>query len=156
MVVTAPEKYFDSNNDGFVYNPLCACTFLLILKKLKTKKANYKSSFLPKQKTGRWNAMHVRIAWEIYYHQAKLNPEKTATPSLGVKASVTDMLRPPSHMFPQSAAAAAAASLSRPHELPPAGYPVGIPGRTPFDTAPLPASFLAGPTSHLGKKNPFF
>lgn len=30
------------------------------------------------QKTGRWNAMHVRIAWEIYYHQNKQNPDKLA------------------------------------------------------------------------------
>lgn len=115
--------------------------------------------------------MHVRIAWEIYYHQAKQNPEKTGTgPSLSAaggkssasstssSSSVTDMLRPPTHMFPSSAAAAAAAAaanaLPRPHELPPTpGYPAGLSGRTPFDTAPLAAGFLTAPTSHLGKRN---
>lgn len=35
----------------------------------------------PLQKTGLWNAMHVRIAWEIYHHQAKQNPDKG--PGLG-------------------------------------------------------------------------
>ncbi|KAM8718810.1 hypothetical protein ACLKA7_001509 [Drosophila subpalustris] len=37
---------------------------------------NHLTSFAPK-KTGRWNAMHVRIAWEIYYHQNKQNSEKS-------------------------------------------------------------------------------
>lgn len=36
------------------------------------------------QKTGRWNAMHVRIAWEIYYHQNKQNSEKPACTASGV------------------------------------------------------------------------
>ncbi|XP_034489322.1 mucin-3A isoform X2 [Drosophila innubila] len=37
---------------------------------------NHLTSFAPK-KTGRWNAMHVRIAWEIYYHQNKQSSEKS-------------------------------------------------------------------------------
>nr|XP_027233010.1 autism susceptibility gene 2 protein homolog [Penaeus vannamei] len=41
-------------------------------------------------KTGRWNAMHVRIAWEIYYHQQKQTPEKP-----GAKLGGPDLLRPP-------------------------------------------------------------
>ncbi|KAH8399834.1 hypothetical protein KR215_003388, partial [Drosophila sulfurigaster] len=36
---------------------------------------NHLTSFAPK-KTGRWNAMHVRIAWEIYAHQNKQSSEK--------------------------------------------------------------------------------
>ncbi|XP_032311887.1 nuclear pore complex protein DDB_G0274915 isoform X4 [Drosophila ananassae] len=37
---------------------------------------NHLTSFASR-KTGRWNAMHVRIAWEIYYHQNKQSSEKT-------------------------------------------------------------------------------
>ncbi|KAH8238367.1 hypothetical protein KR032_005188, partial [Drosophila birchii] len=37
---------------------------------------NHLTSFAPK-KTGRWNAMHVRIAWEIYYHQNKQSSDKS-------------------------------------------------------------------------------
>jgi hypothetical protein len=87
--------------------------------------------------------MHVRIAWEIYHHQAKQNPDKAA----GVKPP--DMLRPPSHMYPPS-------PNVRPHELPPnpTGYPpsaASLQGRSPFDPSPLSASFLGSPSSHLGK-----
>ncbi|XP_068154869.1 LOW QUALITY PROTEIN: mucin-19 [Drosophila tropicalis] len=37
-----------------------------------------KSSQSSLMKSGRWNAMHVRIAWEIYYHQNKQNSDKAA------------------------------------------------------------------------------
>lgn len=87
--------------------------------------------------------MHVRIAWEIFQHQKKENPEKTGTPSLNVKPS--DMHRPPSHIF-----SSATSVLSRPHELS-STFPAGLPGRPPYEAGPLPASFLTGPTSHLGK-----
>ncbi|XP_070132401.1 serine-rich adhesin for platelets isoform X4 [Drosophila bipectinata] len=40
---------------------------------------NHLTSF-SSRKTGRWNAMHVRIAWEIYYHQNKQSSEKTGYP----------------------------------------------------------------------------
>lgn len=85
--------------------------------------------------------MHVRIAWEILQHQKKENPEKTGPSSLNVKPS--DMHRPPSHIFPS------ASVLSRPHELAPT-FPAGLPGRPAYEAGPLPASFLTGPTSHLG------
>ena len=42
-------------------------------------------------KAGWWNAMHVRIAWEIYYHQQISTQEKAGS----VKMPPTDMLRPP-------------------------------------------------------------
>ncbi|SPP86454.1 serine-rich adhesin for platelets isoform X1 [Drosophila guanche] len=41
---------------------------------------NHLTAFAPK-KTGRWNAMHVRIAWEIYYHQNKQGSDKTGCPT---------------------------------------------------------------------------
>lgn len=95
------------------------------------------------QKTGRWNAMHVRVAWEIYHHQAKQNPEKASSVA-GVKPD--NMLRP--HMYPPPASP----SVPRPHEMtpaPPPGFPnpSAMPGR-PFD--PLGANFLTSPSSHLG------
>ncbi|XP_052562443.1 proline-rich protein 36 isoform X6 [Culex pipiens pallens] len=99
-------------------------------------------SFVPK-KTGKWNAMHVRIAWEIYHHQAKQNPDKAAS-----MKTASDMLRPPSHMYPPSSG-----GLVRPHDLPSSAYPpTGMPGRpgNPYESAPLPPSFMGSAASHLG------
>lgn len=92
--------------------------------------------------------MHVRIAWEIYHHQAKQNPDKTATPGIGVKSS--DMLRPPTHIF--APPGSAGAMPPRPHELQTTFPPAGIPGRPgPYETGPpMSSSFLGAPTSHLG------
>lgn len=60
--------------------------------------------------------MHVRIAWEIYYHQQKQTPEKPSA-----KLGPPDLLRPPSG--PGVGAAAAAApifpTLPRPPDLGP-------------------------------------
>ncbi|KAL1132489.1 hypothetical protein AAG570_010444 [Ranatra chinensis] len=64
-------------------------------------------TFTPKQltesskpktmKTGKWNAMHVRIAWEIYHHQQK---GSAAVAVLGGGlAKGAELLRPPTHMF---------------------------------------------------------
>lgn len=87
--------------------------------------------------------MHVRVAWEIYHHQAKQNPEKASSVA-GVKPE--SMLRP--HMYPPPSSP----SVPRPHEMPPTptGFPNpnALPGR-PFDQ--LTANFLSSPTSHLGK-----
>lgn len=84
--------------------------------------------------------MHVRIAWEIYHHQAKQNPDKANGPKPG------EMLRPPSHVYPPTA------GLIRPHDLPSSAYPPsGLSGRPPFEATPLPASFLNTPSSHLGE-----
>jgi hypothetical protein len=86
--------------------------------------------------------MHVRVAWEIYHHQAKQNPEKASSVA-GVKPE--SMLRP--HMYPPSSP-----SVARPHEMPPTptGFPNpnALPGR-PFDQ--LTANFLGSPSSHLGE-----
>lgn len=87
--------------------------------------------------------MHVRVAWEIYHHQAKQNPEKASSVA-GVKPE--SMLRP--HMYPPQSSP----SVPRPHEMPPTppGFPNSnsLPGR-PFDQ--LTANFLSSPSSHLGK-----
>lgn len=86
------------------------------------------------QKTGKWNAMHVRIAWEIYHHQ-----QKQATEAKVVGGSVgppkADLLRPPTHLFPP-----------RPHDMSHFTAPHRAPH--PFDASPHPAS---GPFQTLGK-----
>ncbi|KAI5695332.1 hypothetical protein M8J75_014704 [Diaphorina citri] len=106
---------------------------------------NQYTSFTPKQlteppkpkpmKTGKWNAMHVRIAWEIYNHQQKA----MAVESKGLKPSLpsaSDLLRPPSHLLPSAA------------PRPP--HPYDSPGGP---APPLPphsaASVLASPFSSL-------
>lgn len=86
--------------------------------------------------------MHVRIAWEIYSHQAKQNPEKTNP----LKA--TEMLRNPSHLH----SPASAGGLLRTHEMMPGSYapPHLIAGRNIFDSA-MNQQFLSS-SSHLGEK----
>ncbi|KAL7028376.1 hypothetical protein ACKWTF_005815 [Chironomus riparius] len=92
----------------------------------------------PKQvKTGRWNAMHVRIAWEIYHHQAKQNPEK-ASSAAGVKPE--QMLRP---MYPPpSSPSVRQHEMTQPPSFPQTAPP-SMQGR-PFD--PMTANFLSSPS----------
>lgn len=85
--------------------------------------------------------MHVRVAWEIYRHQAKQNPEKASSVA-GVKPE--SMLRP--HMYP----AHSSPNVPRPHEISPSPSfpnPNSLPGRS-FDQ--LTANFLSSSSSHLG------
>ena len=118
--------------------------------------------------------MHVRIAWEIYYHQNKQNPEKLAGAPAGLSASGAS-----SSAAAQSASSAVLSSgpsptvsalsmkpspsalslssasphmLHRPGELPPPGaaYASALAGRSPFETSPLSASFIGAPPSHIG------
>ncbi|XP_067132300.1 autism susceptibility gene 2 protein isoform X2 [Centruroides vittatus] len=69
-------------------------------------------------KSGKWCAMHVRIAWEIYHHQQKQQAEAhkasgapnaaAAAAAAAAAKATTDLLRPPNHLF---------SSLPRPHDL---------------------------------------
>ncbi|XP_018319057.1 autism susceptibility gene 2 protein isoform X2 [Agrilus planipennis] len=109
---------------------------------------NHVQSFQPKprlpldptksktMKTGKWNAMHVRIAWEVYHHQQK--------EAKGAGAVKPDLLRTPSHLFPPSAASA----LSRPHDL---AFPPTLAGHrpSPYDQH-HPGSIFGSAASHLG------
>lgn len=92
--------------------------------------------------------MHVRVAWEIYHHQAKQNPEKASSVA-GVKPE--SMLRP--HMYPPHSSP----SVPRPHDMPssPAGFtnPNSLPSRS-FDQ--LTANFLSSPSSHMGLSSDTF
>ncbi|XP_066153560.1 autism susceptibility gene 2 protein homolog isoform X4 [Euwallacea fornicatus] len=108
-------------------------------------------TFQPK-KSGKWNAMHVRVAWEIYHHQQKSGDAKGSltgiTPKPGMH-NTADLLRAPSHLFSPGL-------HQRPPELTPyppsalsAHRPVG------FEQPPHhPGSLFAAPPGHLGK-SPF-
>lgn len=85
--------------------------------------------------------MHVRVAWEIYHHQQKQQSEVKA----GVNTK-TDLLRPPSHLFPGSLI-----HSSRPHELP---FTSSLAEHRPPSFGhqpPHPGSLFNNPASHLGK-----
>ncbi|KAK9718656.1 Autism susceptibility 2 protein [Popillia japonica] len=89
-------------------------------------------------KTGKWNAMHVRIAWEIYHHQQKSGEAKSGV--------AKDLLRPPTHLFSPSV------HPSRPHEMP---FPPSLgPHRPPtYDQPPHHGSLFTAPTSHIGRSS---
>ena len=73
--------------------------FLNLRKALSVNKMKTKPEFLFEifnfsfQKTGKWNAMHVRIAWEIYNHQQKQKSESkeksSSSSSVGTSPSST-------------------------------------------------------------------
>ncbi|KAK9503465.1 hypothetical protein O3M35_010014 [Rhynocoris fuscipes] len=87
-------------------------------------------TFTPKQltepskpktmKTGKWNAMHVRVAWEIYHHQQKGGIAGDS--KVGTLVGKSDLLRPPTHMFGP----------------PPHAYPPAHRAPPTFDPAPPP------------------
>ncbi|GBP39288.1 Autism susceptibility gene 2 protein [Eumeta japonica] len=82
-------------------------------------------------KTGKWNAMHVRIAWEIYNHQQK---EKNSGTSGGSATSAVSAVaaadKEKPRVFP-----APPASYRSPYELPPAPYLP--PHHTPLGVSPF-------------------
>ncbi|CAL1293690.1 unnamed protein product [Larinioides sclopetarius] len=95
-------------------------------------------------KSGRWCAMHVRISWEIYHHQQK-QQQADSQKSGGPTKAVTDLLRPPNHLF---------GSIPRPHELgfssPLLGAAASLHARSPYDVSPQHPSFLGPTPAHLG------
>ncbi|KAL1498210.1 hypothetical protein ABEB36_009046 [Hypothenemus hampei] len=105
-------------------------------------------------KTGKWNAMHVRVAWEIYHHQQKSGDAKgslnSMTPKPGVP-STADLLRAPSHLFSPGL-------HSRPPELTPYPPPGTLSGHRPVGFEQPgghhPGSLFAAPPGSLGK-SPF-
>ncbi|KAG0429730.1 hypothetical protein HPB47_023335, partial [Ixodes persulcatus] len=66
------------------------------------------------QKSGRWCAMHVRIAWEIYKHQQKQQQQAAAATA----RTKGDMLRAPNHHL--------YSAMPRPHDL--ASFPSALLG----------------------------
>lgn len=78
--------------------------------------------------------MHVRVAWEIYYHQQKQAAEKS---SVANKMPGADMLRPPTGL-PHSASPSMFSALPRPPNLPPPSMMGGAPGPSHrFESAAL-------------------
>lgn len=82
--------------------------------------------------------MHVRIAWEIYHHQAKQNPDKVSSVA-GVKPEMSRGGHAPY-------LTASSPNIQRPHEMSSTPSP-SYPPRT-FD--PMTANYLSPPSSHLG------
>ncbi|XP_060523223.1 autism susceptibility gene 2 protein homolog isoform X2 [Cylas formicarius] len=105
-------------------------------------------------KSGKWNAMHVRVAWEIYHHQQKSGEAKgvlAAAAAAATKTAASDLLRTPSHLFSPSVH-----SSVRPHELAPFPPSALTAHRPPgFEQPPHHAgSLFSAPATHLGK-SPF-
>ncbi|GFX45883.1 uncharacterized protein TNCV_3607441 [Trichonephila clavipes] len=96
-------------------------------------------------KSGRWCAMHVRISWEIYHHQQQKQQAENQKSGGGPTKTVTDLLRPPNHLF---------GSIPRPHELgfssPLLGAAASLHARSPYDVSPQHPSFLGPTPAHLG------
>ncbi|XP_074031929.1 tay bridge kinase isoform X2 [Leptinotarsa decemlineata] len=106
---------------------------------------NHLPTFQPK-KSGKWNAMHVRVAWEIYHHQQKSGEAKG---SITTAKPPGDLLRPPTHLFSPSVH-----SQRPPHDLSP--FPLSLSGHRPpgYDQPHHPGSLFSAPPGHLGK-SPF-
>ncbi|XP_013416599.1 autism susceptibility gene 2 protein homolog isoform X3 [Lingula anatina] len=94
------------------------------------------------KKPGKWCAVHVRIAWEIYHHQQKQATEAQKNPDAKL---APEPLRPPT--IPGS-------SLHRPPDLQASAALLAGPAkpashsRSPFESSPHSANFLSA--SHLG------
>ncbi|KAL4223129.1 Autism susceptibility protein 2 protein [Mactra antiquata] len=95
------------------------------------------------KKPGRWCAVHVRIAWEIYHHQQKQNADKSSD------HKPPDPLRPPSHLIQGGTMS------SRPPELPVSASSSSMlgSGRGLFESNP---HNILGSSSLLGKSAPSF
>ena len=93
------------------------------------------------QKTGKWNAMHARIAWEIYHHQQKQRAEAKASSVVNTK---TELLRPPGHLF--GGGPTGGLGLNTPMSL-----PTNMPPTHPAPPQPHPVAFLSSTSSHLGR-----
>ncbi|CAH1116333.1 unnamed protein product [Phaedon cochleariae] len=101
-------------------------------------------------KSGKWNAMHVRVAWEIYHHQQKSGEAKG---SLAAAKPAADLLRPPTHLFSPNVHAQRPPS----HDMSP--FPLSLAAHRPPHTAAYEqphhaGSLFSAPPGHLGK-SPF-
>ncbi|XP_040203697.1 fibrosin-1-like protein isoform X5 [Rana temporaria] len=102
----------------------------------------------PVRKPGKWCAVHVQIAWQIYHHQQKMKQMQMDPHKLDICGKLDLFSRPPAPgVFP---------GIPYPHDLArPLFSSTGPthPGATPFGPSPHHSSFL--PTSHLAGKYPF-
>uniref|UniRef100_A0A3B3DS85 Fibrosin like 1 n=1 Tax=Oryzias melastigma TaxID=30732 RepID=A0A3B3DS85_ORYME len=100
------------------------------------------------RKPGKWCAVHVQIAWQIYHHQQKIKQMQPDPHKLDMNGKLDLFSRPPAPgVFP---------GFPYPHDL---ARPLfsstgsGHPAPSPYGPAPHPSSFL--PPSHLAGKYPF-
>lgn len=111
-----------------------------------------KINSVPKTKTmkpGKWCAMHVRIAWEIYNHQQKQKRAEAHKAGAGIPlASVkppTDPLHPANHLF---------SALPRQHDLSPFSSSLmsaaSAHPRAPFEASSHHSTFLNPSPAHMG------
>uniref|UniRef100_A0A3P9HXQ3 Fibrosin-like 1 n=1 Tax=Oryzias latipes TaxID=8090 RepID=A0A3P9HXQ3_ORYLA len=94
------------------------------------------------RKPGKWCAVHVQIAWQIYHHQQKIKQMQPDPHKLDMNGKLDLFSRPPAPgVFP---------GFPYPHDL---ARPLfsstgsGHPAPSPYGPAPHPSSFL--PPSHL-------
>ncbi|XP_028851191.1 autism susceptibility gene 2 protein isoform X9 [Denticeps clupeoides] len=94
------------------------------------------------RKPGKWCAVHVQIAWQIYHHQQKMKQMQVDPHKLDMNGKLDLFSRPPAPgVFP---------GFPYPHDL---ARPLfsstgsGHPGASPYGPSPHHSSFL--PTSHL-------
>uniref|UniRef100_A0A3Q3WNG3 Uncharacterized protein n=1 Tax=Mola mola TaxID=94237 RepID=A0A3Q3WNG3_MOLML len=100
------------------------------------------------RKPGKWCAVHVQIAWQIYHHQQKMKQMQLDPHKLDMNGKLDLFSRPPAPgVFP---------GFPYPHDL---ARPLfsstasGHPAPSPYGHAPHPSGFL--PPSHLAGKYPF-
>ena len=83
------------------------------------------------QKTGKWNAMHVRIAWEIYNHQQKQKGDKKADNPLVPSTSSSLSKAGPPTASPASTIASASSKQSASADVQITGQKRPAPGPMP-------------------------
>ncbi|XP_026572022.1 fibrosin-1-like protein [Pseudonaja textilis] len=102
----------------------------------------------PVRKPGKWCAVHVQIAWQIYHHQQKIKQMQLDPHKLEIGGKLDLFSRPPAPgVFPgfhysQDLARPLFSSTGSAH-----------PNSAPFGSSPHHSSFL--PTSHLAGRYPF-
>ncbi|XP_072770327.1 autism susceptibility gene 2 protein-like isoform X2 [Nerophis lumbriciformis] len=96
------------------------------------------------RKPGKWCAVHVQIAWQIYHHQQKMKQMQLDPHKLDMNGKLDLFSRPPAPgVFP---------GFPYPHDLarPLFSTGSGHPAPSPYGPAPHPSGFL--PPSHLAGK----
>lgn len=101
--------------------------------------------FYELQKAGKWNAMHVSIAWVIYRHQQK----QQADGKSGGVPTKTELLRPSGHLFP-SGTTGALNMGGGPTLAPP--FSSALPAHPPAPPVSHTVGFLTAPSTHLGMR----
>ncbi|XP_064424107.1 autism susceptibility gene 2 protein homolog isoform X4 [Latimeria chalumnae] len=100
------------------------------------------------RKPGKWCAVHVQIAWQIYHHQQKMKQMQLEPHKLDMNGKLDLFSRPPGPtVFP---------GFPYPHDLArPLFSSTGTvhPAAGPFGASPHHSSFL--PTAHLAGRYPF-